>query len=75
MQEQYLDPETVCKFGLTKRLLFKRRQRMRDKNLIILYFDGVIGDLPYNSGNCFGFNSFRIRSGALKEIKELALNY
>ena len=48
---------------------------MRDKNLIILYFDGVVGDLPYSSGNCLGFNSFRIRSGALKEIKELALNH
>ena len=45
-----MEPETGEKFGLTKRLLFKRRQRMRDKNLIIIYFDGVVGDLPYNSG-------------------------
>jgi hypothetical protein len=45
---------------------------MRDKNLIIIFFDGVIGDLPYSSGNCLGFNSFRIRSGALKELKELS---
>lgn len=48
--EKYMEPETSEKFALTKRLLFKRRQRMRDKNLIIIYFDGVVGDLPYNSG-------------------------
>lgn len=46
--EKLMDPETPAKFGLTKRLMFKRRLRMKDKNVVIIYFDGVIGDIPYN---------------------------
>ena len=45
-----MDPETPAKFGLTKRLMFKRRLRMKEKNVVIIYFDGVIGDIPYNQG-------------------------
>jgi len=66
-----LEPETQIKFGLTKRLLFKRRERMKNKNLVIIYFDGVIGDLPYFNGQCFGFNSFRIRNGAIADLRQL----
>jgi hypothetical protein len=61
MQEKYMEPETQSKFGLTKRLMFKRRHRMKDKNLVIIFFDGVLGDLPYTTGQCLSFNTFRIR--------------
>lgn len=42
---------------------------MKDRNLLIIYFDGVVGDLPYYSGNCFGFNTFRVRNGAVKDLQ------
>lgn len=48
--ETFLEPATDDKFGASKRLVFRRRQRMADKNLLIVFFDGVIGDLPYISG-------------------------
>lgn len=48
---------------------------MRDKNLIIIFFDGVLGDLPYSMGNCLGFNTFRLRAMAFKELKELAYQH
>lgn len=63
------------KFCLSKRLLFKRRQRMADKNLVIVFFDGVVGDLPYVSAQCIAYNSFRVRQGALKDLRELCYQY
>lgn len=48
---------------------------MKEKNIIIIYFDGVIGDLPYFSGQCFGYNSFRVRSGAINDLRQLCFNY
>jgi hypothetical protein len=63
-----LEPETPTKFGLTKRLMFKRRQRMKEKNVVIIYFDGVIGDVPYNQGQALGYNNFRVRAGSIKEL-------
>ena len=48
--ELYLEPMTIEQYGQTKRLLFRRRQKMIERNLIIIYFDGVMGDLCYSSG-------------------------
>ena len=67
-----MEAETLTKFAKTQRIIFKRRHRMKDRNLLIIYFDGVIGDLPYCTGQYFGINAFRIRSGAIRDLRELS---
>jgi hypothetical protein len=44
INEKCLAPKTSLKNGITKRILFRRRERMRDANLLLIYFDGVLGD-------------------------------
>lgn len=39
-----MQPKTAEKYGITRRIMFRRRDRMRDRNLVIIYYDGVLGD-------------------------------
>jgi len=75
IQEVYLEPVTAEKYGLTKRLIFRRRQRMQEKNLVIVYFDGVMGDIPYCSNMCMAYNTFRVRQGAIKDFRDLCFQH
>eukprot|EP00347_Sterkiella_histriomuscorum_P021409 403334075 len=58
---------TPEKCGITKRLVFRRRDRMKDRNLIIVYYDGVLGDTNYSPS----FNNLRIRYGAISGLRKL----
>jgi hypothetical protein len=60
--ERELPPLTANNGIILSRLLFRRRERLADRQLVIFYFDGVIGDLQTRSG---AIGSFRIRQGAL----------
>ena len=44
VNEKMMLPKTGDKMGITKRILFRRRERMRDKNLILIYYEGVMGE-------------------------------
>lgn len=64
-------PPTKCVNNWSKRIFFARRIEMARKNLIILVFDGVVGD-------CFKRNLWEegpvklyFRRGVIKELKEL----
>lgn len=58
---------TPEKQGLTKRLVFRRRERMRGKNLIVIYYDGVLGD----TNNQQSYNPFRMRYGSVTGMRKL----
>ena len=63
--EKTLLPKTPEKYASTKRILFRRRERMNDKNLILIYFEGVLGDTQQL------YNYFRVRSGAFSGLRKL----
>ena len=54
--EKLLQPRTAEKYGITRRIMFRRRDRMRDRNLVLIYYDGVIGDTSFGQG----YNNFRL---------------
>jgi len=56
-----LPPRTPKADFCTRRVLFKRRARLQDQNLLIFYFDGVIGELCAKNTQ-YGF--FKVRAGA-----------
>ncbi|CDW76948.1 UNKNOWN [Stylonychia lemnae] len=65
--EKMMQPNTGDKSGITKRLLFRRRERMKEKNLIIIYYDGIIGDTNQYSS----YNNFRLRYGSIIALRKL----
>lgn len=69
--EKMVQPRTVEKLGITKRILFRRRERMRNENLLLFYFDGVIGDLNGQQG----YNNFRVRAGTFAGLRKLYSNF
>ena len=70
VKDKLMEPKTGVTYCETTRLYFARRERMADKNLIIVYFDGAIGDLHCKT-NCSSQNSFRLRHGALLGLSRL----
>lgn len=48
--EKEMQPWTLAKGDVLARVLFRRRERFRHRNLVLLYFEGVIGDLMTKSG-------------------------
>lgn len=38
-------PKGPSKQGILKRISFKRRERKKNCNILVFYFDGVIGDV------------------------------
>ncbi len=67
ISEKLVQPATLDKQGITKRILFRRRDRMKDQNLLLFYFDGVIGDMNGQQS----YNNFRVRGGAFNGIRKL----
>lgn len=61
-------PEKSSKSSFTQRVFFHRRERFQNKNLIIIYFDGVLGDLQ-SKKNSYG--NFRVRTGAWNGLRSL----
>jgi hypothetical protein len=41
---------TLAKGDVLARVLFRRRERFKNRNLIVIYFEGVLGDLMTKSG-------------------------
>ena len=48
---------------------------MQERNLVIVYFDGVMGDLCYSSNQCTAYNTFRMRVGALKDFRDMCFQH
>jgi len=65
-----MEPQTGLTHCETTRLHFRRRERMSHLNLILIYFDGSIGDLHCKGGSQ-SQNSFRLRHGALLGLSRL----
>jgi hypothetical protein len=42
---------TASKGKVLARILFRRRSRLKNKNLLIFYFEGVIGDIHSKNGS------------------------
>jgi hypothetical protein len=66
--EKLISPVTPEKLGITKRLLFRRREKMKDKNLVVIYYEGVVGDTSYQQSS---YNSLRVRWGAWSGLRRL----
>ena len=56
--EKEMQPWTLTKGDVLSRVLFRRRERFKHRNLIVFYFEGVLGDLGGKSG---AINQFRVR--------------
>ena len=65
-------PSTSKIYRFTKRELFARRMSHMDRPLIILNFQGVIGDFVSEKGQSEGFN---LRTGAMEGLKYLAHHF
>lgn len=70
--ERHLPPMTGKEHYVTRRILFKRRARMAEQNLIIVYFDGVLGDICTKS-NALGH--FRVRKDAFTGLRRIFNKY
>ena len=70
--EEHVPSRTPKKDFCTQRLLFKRRARLQDQNLIIFYFDGVVGELCTRSTN---YGMFKVRHGAFQGLRKLSYKY
>ncbi len=57
----------------SKRMFYMRRERMIDKSLLIMNFDGVLGDLRRSNGCLAGSPTETIyfRAGMVKGVKQL----
>ena len=65
-------PSTTKIFKKTKRELFGRRMAQLDKPLVIVNFQGVIGDFFYEKSD---FEVINIRAGALEGLKMLSNHF
>lgn len=65
--ERQVAARTPEKYGISKRLVFRRRDRMRDRNLVIIYYDGVMGDTSYSAS----YNNLRLRYGSFNGLRRL----
>mmetsp|Transcript_8992 Transcript_8992/g.11001 ORF Transcript_8992/g.11001 Transcript_8992/m.11001 type:complete len:138 (+) Transcript_8992:96-509(+) len=70
--EEHMPTRTPKKDFCTQRLLFKRRARLSEQNLLIFYFDGVIGELCSRSAS-YGY--FKVRHGAFQGLRKLSYRY
>jgi hypothetical protein len=48
--EKEMQAWTLAKGDVLARVLFRRRERFKNRNLIVIYFEGVLGDLMTKSG-------------------------
>jgi len=65
-------PSTPKVFKKTKRELFARRMVQMDKPLVVVSFQGVIGDFMFEKGDVDVVN---IRAGALEGLKLLSYHF
>lgn len=65
-------PSTPKVFKRTKRELFARRMVQMDKPLVVVCFQGVIGDFLFERGDVDVVN---IRAGALEGLKLLSYHF
>lgn len=68
--EKEMQPWTLAKGDVLARILFRRRERFKNRNLIVIYFEGVLGDITTKSGTV---HQFRVRQGALSCLRKLSL--
>ena len=64
-------PSTPKIYRLTKRELFARRMNLMDRPLVILNFQGVLGDFIKDNG----LNSLNFRYGAVESLKMLTQHF
>lgn len=73
--ERRLPPTTDCEFeGQTKRLEFKRRDEARTFNVVVLCFEGVIGDVCKSKIDALT-PVVTLRSGAYTALKQLSKKF
>ena len=66
-----MSAKTPEKLGLTKRLAFRRREKMKNRNILMFYFNGVIMDISKSAS----YSTFRLRKGAFEGIRKLSKDY
>lgn len=70
-----LKPSTKKVFADSKRISFKRRSEMTDKALVVLAFEGVVGDVFKENIWQFSPTKLYLRREAVNELKKLAKSF
>ncbi|CDW78910.1 UNKNOWN [Stylonychia lemnae] len=73
--DQYLQPRTDCIYEFqSKRLDFRRRPSNKDSQIVIIHFDGLVGEI--NQKN-LGDDSYQLvlRHGSVEGLQELSKNF
>jgi len=65
-QEPELLPVTASAGNCLARMLFRRRKRMADAKLVILWFDGVVGEMTGTA------EKVRVRRGAIQSLRKIS---